>query len=106
MDIAEFISARLDEDERAIGDQDEPGDWCDRASGVHLESGRAWRDIAAKRRILAWHKAECTCTWCDEEGNELPEPDVTGYGCPTLLMLAAIWSDHADYNLNWSTDGT
>lgn len=79
---------------------DVPGPW---ASSIHIarhDPARVLREVAAKRRILRGHphitlgdKYLCdrchptrpTHTWCDH-----------------LRALAAIWSDHPDFQQEWS----
>jgi hypothetical protein len=103
-DLIAFLNARLDEDEAAakawLPFGNPTAEQCEHFA--RHDPARVLRDVGAKRRIVAWHESECTCTWCDEEGDDLPGPDVTGYGCPTLLMIAAIWSDHPDYRQEWT----
>lgn len=70
-----------------------------------LDESHATRDVDAKRQILAWHAAECTCSWCDADGDDLPGPDQSGYGCPTLLILAGVYRGHPDYDAAWAQHG-
>lgn len=70
--------------------------WCMLAE----RKAKRLREIKAMREILRWHDAECTCSWCTADGDDLEEPDFAP-ACPTLCFLAAIWSDHPDYEEQW-----
>ena len=145
MTVAEFLTARLDEEEaalRAIQDNSEPwrGEWdgddeanfalrtrngWSLARAVTVEAGfppgvlahlvrydpaRALREIEAKRRIIARHymvtddcidgdgieRAAFICHECDNFGKS------DNWPCPTVRALAAIWSDHPDYDQSWA----
>lgn len=85
-DLAEFVHARLAED-------------AERARTLH-----ALREVEAKRAILAEHKPYeivdgypvCgRCMRLDDRWRFLPAP------CPTLRHLAAVWSDHPDFQPEW-----
>jgi hypothetical protein len=91
-DLTEFLAARFAEDWSAARD---------RELALGLDESRATRDVDAKRDILRWHAAQCTCSWCTADGDDLDE---TGFApaCPTLCFLAAIYSDHPDYRPEWS----
>jgi hypothetical protein len=64
------------------------------------------REVAAKRAILALHQ-ECpewrgTCETCLSDRREYAElwcPD--DWPCATLRALAAVYSDHPDYDSEW-----
>ncbi|MEE2040073.1 DUF6221 family protein [Nocardiopsis sp. CT-R113] len=71
--------------------------------GVHIarwDPERGLREVAAKRAILAEHENGFPgldyCTSC-RYGHE-----VAPWPCPTVRALAAPWSDHPDYNPQWS----
>lgn len=73
------------------------------------DPARVLREVAAKRAILAENAPKVT-TWVGEPDtlscgrcgtwNEYP----VSYPCRTLRTLAAIYSDHPDYNHEWSTE--
>lgn len=94
--ITEFLIARIDEDEvRAHGfivdamrDKDSPSSFVD---ATHAYATRALREATAKRRIIL--------------GELDPGHDHGEDGCPVcvvLVTLAAIYSDHVDYDPAWS----
>ena len=113
-DVAAFLRARLAEDEADIYDRDEPESWCDRADGVHIGHARARREVAAKRAIAELHYGPDACMACatwdsPPRGYERPlgsRFDIMGYcvpwPCPTLRALAAVYSDHPDYDPGWA----
>jgi len=82
--------------------------------GEHIarhEPARVLREVAAKRAILEDHRIK-PATW-REVDDEYPfgcerchfdrDEGVYGFGyCPTLKAMASIWSDHSDYNQEWS----
>lgn len=86
--LAEFIMSRLDEDEAMAGQQ------------------RALRDIQAKRAIVAAHApvprrpphGDVLCASCGGEG-VLESVD---WPCLTVLVIAATWNDHPDYESAWA----
>lgn len=91
-DLIKFLRARLDEDEAAAET------WRERDL-------RPLREVEAKRAILAEHASDDH--WCARP----PDPDwvvyeggerlVRTYPCGTLRTLAAIYSDHPDYQQEW-----
>lgn len=91
-DLIAFVTARIDDDERAIGGGKEPGDWCDRATGMHLESDRARREVAAKRAIVAEYAAIAETPPADDAERAL-HSSMRG----AVAAITAIYSDHADY---------
>ena len=96
-DIAAFIRARLDEKEGSVNRLGPRGLWLG-----SVDKPRVLRDIAAKRAIVELHDGphECSaydhngdidnCTWIDD-----------GRICSTLRLIAAIDSDHPDYDETW-----
>jgi Family of unknown function (DUF6221) len=67
---------------------------------------RVLREVDAKRKILALHHIE-TESYLDGDGIERPghhcwECDQREWPCPTLRALAAVWSDHPDYDPAWA----
>lgn len=90
MDVTTFLTARLDEDQAAICQQDEPESWCDRADGVHLAHGRALQEVAAKRAILALAEG-------DGPQDYSHPPEYWHALDLAVRELAAVYSDHPDY---------
>lgn len=103
-DLIAFLAARYAEDWSAARD---------RELMAGLEDSRATRDVDAKRAIAALHKIDTA--YLDSRGDDgrpvrVPEvtcyccgwaSDVEGSGCATLRHLAAIYSDHPDYQQEW-----
>ena len=87
MSITEFLEARLTEDEQ---------DAKDRRLGDYFSddpiTDRMFKECAAKRAILDEH--ELAGEWCVTCEREHP--------CPTLKIVAGVYSDHSDYNSQWS----
>ena len=95
--LAEFITARLGEDERWAHEwQKIRDDWVE---------VRVLREVAAKRAILAEHapgypttypkpSGQPTCGVCHAGGFEW-EPEK--WPCATVRALGAVWSDHPDW---------
>jgi len=120
-DLAAFLAARLDEDEtiaRAAGSCDWYDD-IDDSVPLADERNHAWRfaparvlrEVAAKRAILAAHRAHRyegpypstpTCTVCITERKGYQEEwDDDEWPCATLRHLAAVYSDHPGYRQEW-----
>lgn len=129
-DLTAFVTARLDEDEwranemgheteesetySCPGSRTEPlGDlewgeehcWC----GLAERKGRALREVTAKRAIVTLHRPRPMenwqmCSLCRPVDPEYPD-DLTSelWPCRTLRALAAIYSDHPDFDQKWST---
>ncbi len=93
MGLAKFLEARIADDE-AHWEGD--ADWGD-AHGTCYECGanqaRMLREVDAKRKILAEHTPNDPCDAHDASLRSIP--------CDTLRALAAIWSDHPDYDKAW-----
>ena len=87
--LAEFLAARLDEDE-AIAAGADIGEWHREAHAERHNPARVLREAEAKRAILAQH-------WPDEWGCQTCQGDMV---CP-VLHLAAVYSGHADYRQEW-----
>ena len=95
MTLTEFLAARLDEDEhdaRAFGTAGPP---------------RMLREVEAKRKLLARHQPRALDQWqvcsnCRPVDPECPG-DLTSvlWPCPDLRDLAAVYSDHPDYQQEW-----
>jgi len=129
--LVDFLNARLDEDEAAANaalaayESDAGDTWWTRPElvvelGLHMEDEseaihmsrwspeRVLRDVEAKRKILELHLpmgfasppgwATLTSkTWCQE-----CSPASGTWPCGTLRTLAAVHSDHPDYDKAWS----
>lgn len=86
-DLSEFLAARLDEDKQAVID------------GASQRPERTMREVAAKRAIIARHAgyhSPAMCGWCSNK------EESTDWPCPDILDLAAVWSDHPDYDPAWA----
>ena len=113
--LTEFLEARLEEDralaQAAIDDLYGEDDCYFDTSNEHISShylhhqpSRVLREVEAKRALLAIHNARDSwghCTGCgvDSDGSLYMVID----DCPTLKALAAVYSDHPDFDPNWST---
>lgn len=128
MDVVEFLTARLDEDEQAanfiVNAPGIPAPWWswetlrpryfNRADAEHIarhDPARVLREVAAKRAILAEHKhAPATERSTDDFGCEICAYDrgdcvLYGWGwCKTVRLLAAPYADHPDYDESWRLD--
>ncbi len=119
MDLTGFLTARLDEDEADAREVDAFG-------GV---PARVLREVDAKRKILAEHKISSEpetvhilhhdkksntgweetketgrlTYWCQACDHDRDYGHIGGpeEGCLTLRLLAAVWSDHPDYDPAW-----
>jgi hypothetical protein len=116
--LAEFLAARLTEDEetaKAVL----PEDWSDIAwAGVgpsavafvtDFDPARVLREVGAKRAVLALHhmdsdeytdadgieRAAFICHECDNFGSS------DNWPCRTLRQLVSVYSDHPDYQAEW-----
>lgn len=120
-DLAKFLAARFDEDERAadavvFACRDSRQPWPpEQAPGrggpaltaylKHFSEHRSVREVAAKRSVLARHEPlpglndELFCAWCstDTGGPELDWP----WPCQDALAIAAVYSDHPDCRPEW-----
>ncbi|NYJ07734.1 DUF6221 family protein [Petropleomorpha daqingensis] len=101
LDLAEFVRARLDDDERTAERccyTDQPWIGLVDFRGAHylgLSCARVRADVHAKRQIVRLHAACGTGTGrCDEGGPE-------GIGCATLAYLAVPYAAHRDYRPEW-----
>ncbi len=130
-DIAAFLTARYDEDEKWARDRDErskamyrtlKGGAAQFGADVPPPSGptpqnnpanRALADIAAKRAILA--SAVHLCEISERVAENLPDGlpitvqtailiDFYGSCRVTLKQLAAPYADHPDYDPKWALD--
>jgi hypothetical protein len=112
MTLTEFLTARLDEDEAAARDAYYEGQrWITEEEGVYRypdddldlvhsanrktdarhiarwDPARVLREVEAGRAILAEHRT--AAGWSSENWPR------------TLRLLAAVWSDHPDYQQKW-----
>ena len=119
MDIAEFVKARLDEDEAAANPT-----VCGCLDANHIpyctpkpHLDRPRREVAFKRAILAMHQPmlfwgnnppplrdrtpeNAVSSYCD---CQCPDGVIEGtYPCDTARLLAAVYSDHPDYRDEWA----
>ena len=83
--ITGFLNARVDEDER-----DARQDIADDGY-LGVRTSRLLREVAAKRAILAAYEPD------DDDSVTLHSPDYYNLGVAALRALAAVYSDHPDY---------
>lgn len=93
MTLAEFLRARLTEDEQ-------PCEGAQEYQSCDELSERRRRDIDAKRRIIDEHRDDGH-GWCLGCGMNAVEEMRNMDDCPTLLALAAVYADHPDYRDEW-----
>jgi hypothetical protein len=89
--LADFLLARIGEDQAANRPGPEPEDWCDRAEGLHLGHARVLAECDAKRRIVTWAEE----TWPDEPWWYADRIE------PVLRYLALPYADHNEYRPEW-----
>jgi hypothetical protein len=105
LSIVDFLNARLDEDE-ATAQRVQPNQsptelraMVGREGGepfLIVASERVLREVAAKRAMLNMHyEVAVDLPWCAECET------VRGFPCRTLKHLAAVYSDHPDYQDGW-----
>ena len=112
MTIVEFLLARIAEDEavaeRAV-DEWFDAEWIEidddpRDHAQHWRPARALVECAAKRRVVELHaqsgerwtgfpRADRLEAYCQHDQHASP--------CPTLRLVAAVYSDHPDYDQAW-----
>lgn len=102
MDIADFLRARLDEDEwTAQAAKDAAVKRTHYRADMLSACDRDLRDVDAKRRILAGHRGSgVTCPRCSlgiEDGEVVYELDP----CTTVRLLALRYEEHRDYDPAW-----
>jgi len=114
IDLVAFLKARLDEDEAAANAAwGVEWDWRyiarpfgERPSIAHTvhiarhDPARVLREVEARRGIIREHEIrDGRCRVCtaihDGRATRFRAP------CPTLLFLAAVFSDHPDYRQEW-----
>ena len=110
--LVAFLGARLDEDEaNASNIHDVMSDkWCE-GSCICDSPARMHREVAAGRAILAEHGPanggrdtdRCrVCTAITHTGMGQTDARRFRAPCPTLLFLAAVFSNHPDYQQEWA----
>ena len=104
IDLADFLRARLNEDEETAGRccyTDQPRIGLVDYRGAHyigLSSARVLAEVRAKRQIVRLHAACATGMGCCDDGDRGgPE----GSGCTTLAYLAIPYAAHPDYRAEW-----
>ena len=112
-DLTEFLLARIAEDEADADAEDEafagttllPEFDSDHQARWHTDRARA--ECEAKRSIVAEHGFDfvspvgAESSWEEFTSCNTCHRDVGEYPCPTLRHLAAIYSDHPDYDEAW-----
>lgn len=119
MEIAEFISARLAEDQKAarglatrlvasygVGGPAAAAFWN------RFDEDRARREIAFKRAVLADHEPyDCgeppvpRCRRCaSDDAYPSGVAVMEAFPCTTLRQLASVWNEHPDYRAEWAPD--
>jgi len=103
MDLAEFVAARLDEDEAAANAWLPVGNPTS-AQREHIASadpGRMLREVEAKRKILALAAEADDIEECliFETATRPPQAGRVTIGDKIRRQLASAWSDHPDYAL-------
>lgn len=128
MTIAEFLLARIAEDEHAaqraldqpLGYRWRTLSWlteANREHGQRHDPARVLAECEAKRRIveLHWPDLSGPGTWvqppfgyCPTCGEDYCEADGTAVRpeapCPTLRLLALPYADHPDFDATWSVN--
>ena len=113
VELVEFLTARLNEDERAaraarpdeylhVRDQSKILAVTDPVRGAGYQtcgitSGRVLREVEAKRRIIDLH--ERRDLWA--EGPRCPSCSFGPWPCDTMRALASAYSDHPDHQKEW-----
>lgn len=107
--LAQFLAARLDEDAEDSWDKHEGG--CATAGPIAFSCdcgypARVLREVEAKRKILAehepqpWGEPHPELSRCPAHGDET-SGWWTEWPCVEVRALAAVWSDHPDYDEAW-----
>jgi Family of unknown function (DUF6221) len=106
MTLDAFLAARLDEDEAAAKAVRPDQDYADSEHQERWSPGRVLREVAAKRAILTEHRPvpsrfieSSTCALCTVRTMKASTP--VRWPCETMRALAAVYSDHPDYNNEW-----
>src|SRR5258708_7113318 len=127
MDLATFLTAGLDDDRdladslgeqyAAMGRSIQGADTIPLRALLRLTAIRMLGEVDAKRKILALHALSVTKvaqpSFDSFTGDRIPDSyevtcETCGWasgnpasGCGTLRALAAVWSDHPDYDPAW-----
>jgi len=117
MNITEFLEARIVEDEAVVAyaePQEMSGGYSYADVGglsevLTVGAARVLAECAAKRAIIAEHGRgdsyvsdwceTCAQWWASEVGEG---PPGVAWPCLTLKVLAAVYSDHPDYQQEWA----
>lgn len=109
MELAEFLLARIAEDEalaRSVIDEHPMNDWESYVSSagfydlpssrfaIEFNPERVLAECEAKRRIVAEHSPVDPCDAHDANFQTVP--------CDTLRLLALPYADHSDYDVWWT----
>ncbi len=105
-DLAGFLTARLDEDEAAAKAAFGPGialNWPALPAAVDVFVDRygplrAVREVEAKRKIVAEYVAAQAWSYPPGDGDEAVQEALNS----VVRHLAAVWSDHPDYDPAWN----
>jgi hypothetical protein len=114
MTLAEFLEARISEDEAIARAASEP-DWSVVGNSLagarfiaHHDPARVLAECEAKRSIITEHQpVDCGnvrhpngvhCSVCEYDDIERG-----WWPCPTLRFLAAPYSSHSDFDPSWRT---
>ena len=89
MTLAEFLLARIAEDEEAL----RPMSRLPSFDGPKIDPAFVLAECEAKRQIVKEH-LEAGETWC-------PSCDGQTQPCKTLRLLALPYADHPDYRQDW-----
>ncbi|MEV4991222.1 DUF6221 family protein [Pseudarthrobacter sp. LMD1-1-1.1] len=108
MTIIEFLEARIAEDEAEARENQQYEDQVYETAGW-WDCTRALAECAAKRAVIYEHGRDDSstrdyCETCaDWWKSELGEgPPGVAWPCPTLRAVAAVYSDHSDYQKEWA----
>lgn len=101
-DLAEFLLARVAEDEASNRRGPEPEAWCDRGEGVHYDYARVLAECEAKRRIVqAWQEAALLIRATADEANR-SDIRFARIGLETAMeALAQVYADHPEFDEAW-----
>jgi hypothetical protein len=99
MTIAEFLLARIAEDE----DDAERILYDEGGMNFRPHSAHVLAECEAKRRIAVLHLPTASHRWCISctHIDALPPNNVEAYPCRTLLALASVYADHPDFDPDW-----
>lgn len=104
-DLIAFFTARLDEKEPAkICGCLDANHWPPCTKSVADSKDRAWREIAAGRQLLAWYadSVDASAAFKEMLGTGTHMAVAAESYLNAILALAAIDSDHPDYDPAWA----